>query len=79
ATITGVSANSFESVKTTGTVTNKVVDDNDTTTFTLSSTTDGEDVVEGGKITYTVTLDSAAKEDITVTLSNGKTVTILEG
>ncbi|WP_332308976.1 immunoglobulin-like domain-containing protein, partial [Enterovibrio coralii] len=78
-TITDVSANSFESVKTTGTVTNKVVDDNDTTTFTLSSTTNGEDVVEGGKITYTVTLDAAAKEDITVTLSNGKTVTILEG
>ncbi|WP_157490799.1 retention module-containing protein, partial [Enterovibrio coralii] len=79
ATITGVSANSFESVKTTGTVTNKVVDDKDTTTFTLSSTTNGEDVVEGGSITYTVTLDAAAKEDITVTLSNGKTVTILEG
>uniref|UniRef100_UPI0004803188 immunoglobulin-like domain-containing protein n=1 Tax=Enterovibrio calviensis TaxID=91359 RepID=UPI0004803188 len=50
-----------------------------TAIFTLSSTTEGNDIVEGGKITYTVTLGAAASEDITITLSNGQTITIEAG
>ncbi|MBV7300991.1 retention module-containing protein, partial [Enterovibrio paralichthyis] len=48
-------------------------------TFTLSSTTNGENVVEGGQITYTVTLDQIAQENITVSLSNGETILVAAG
>ncbi|WP_407332274.1 immunoglobulin-like domain-containing protein [Enterovibrio sp. 27052020O] len=50
-----------------------------TATFTLSSTTAGNDIVEGGQITYTVTLGAVADENITVTLSNGQTIFIEAG
>ncbi|PKF51882.1 hypothetical protein AT251_00130 [Enterovibrio nigricans] len=77
--IVGVSENDYSDTEILGTVENTITDDSDTTTFTLSSTTQGEDITEGGTLTYTVTLDNAANEDITVTLSNNQTVTIKAG
>ncbi|EPP5624442.1 immunoglobulin-like domain-containing protein, partial [Vibrio cholerae] len=55
----------------TGTAT--ITDDRDTTTVSLTAT---ETVAEGGTITYTATLDNEAKSNVTVTLSNGETITI---
>ncbi|WP_188009083.1 retention module-containing protein [Grimontia hollisae] len=75
-TIDSVTDNSFEDVTFEGTVNNTVVDDSDPTTFTLSSTTNGDNITEGGKIEYKVELSSPAKEAITVTLSNGVTIEI---
>ncbi|MGF1708715.1 immunoglobulin-like domain-containing protein, partial [Enterovibrio baiacu] len=48
-------------------------------TFTLSSDTNGKDIVEGGEITYIVTLNEQAQEDIIITLSNGENITVLAG
>ncbi|WP_039736312.1 immunoglobulin-like domain-containing protein, partial [Enterovibrio norvegicus] len=73
--IDSVSSNSFEDVRLQGSVKNTVVDDNDITTATLSSATNGQDITEGGTITYTVTLNAPTNEDITVTLSNAETIT----
>ncbi|TKF28384.1 immunoglobulin-like domain-containing protein, partial [Enterovibrio norvegicus] len=77
--IDNVSSNSFEDVRLQGSVKNTVVDDNDITTATLSSATNGQDITEGGTITYTVTLNAPTNEDITVTLSNAETITIKAG
>ncbi|WP_283131347.1 immunoglobulin-like domain-containing protein [Enterovibrio norvegicus] len=48
-------------------------------TFTISSDTNGKDIVEGGEIAYIVTLNEQAQEDITITLSNGENITVLAG
>ncbi|WP_042010571.1 immunoglobulin-like domain-containing protein [Aeromonas fluvialis] len=65
---------------TTGTVTNTVVDDSDATTVTLSSATAGENVVEGGSIVYTASVNNpVAGSPLTVTLSNGVVITIPVG
>ncbi|WP_338418007.1 immunoglobulin-like domain-containing protein, partial [Enterovibrio norvegicus] len=78
-TIDNVSNNTFESTLLVGNVTHTVIDDSDTTTFTLSSLTNGQDITEGGTITYTVTLNAPTNEDITVTLSNAENITIKAG
>ncbi|WP_370738932.1 immunoglobulin-like domain-containing protein, partial [Pseudomonas sp. NBRC 111126] len=48
----------------------------DTTTATLTAS---PSVTEGGVITYTVTLSNPAQTPVTVTLSNGQTVTVEAG
>jgi large repetitive protein len=57
-----------------------LTDDGDLTTVSLTAT---PDVVEGGSITYTATLNnatnSAAQGPVTVTLSNGQSITIADG
>ncbi|QZP34622.1 retention module-containing protein [Pseudomonas sp. DR48] len=54
----------------------QVTDTVDTTTVTLNA---GASVTEGGQITYTATLTNPAQTPVTVTLSNGSTITIEAG
>ncbi|MGF6632847.1 surface adhesion protein [Pseudomonas frederiksbergensis] len=54
----------------------QVTDTVDTTTVTLTA---GSSVTEGGQITYTATLTNPAQTPVTVTLSNGSTITIEAG
>ncbi|MGV5529879.1 retention module-containing protein, partial [Pseudomonas sp. XP1] len=54
----------------------QVTDTIDTTTATLTAT---PSVTEGGVITYTVTLSNPAQTPVTVTLSNGQTITVEAG
>ncbi|MBK5509580.1 immunoglobulin-like domain-containing protein [Pseudomonas sp. TH15] len=54
----------------------QVTDTIDTTTVTLTA---GGTVTEGGQITYTATLTNPAQTPVTVTLSNGSTITIDAG
>ncbi|MGF6491299.1 retention module-containing protein [Pseudomonas frederiksbergensis] len=54
----------------------QVTDTVDTTTVTLTA---GSTVSEGGQITYTATLTNPAQTPVTVTLSNGSTITIAAG
>ncbi|EUB84545.1 hypothetical protein PMI25_001732 [Pseudomonas sp. GM30] len=56
--------------------TTQVTDTIDTTTVTLNA---GDSVTEGGQITYTATLTNPAQTPVTVTLSNGSTITIEAG
>ena len=56
--------------------TTQVTDTIDTTTVTLTA---GNSVIEGGQITYTATLTNPAQTPVTVTLSNGSTITIEAG
>ncbi|MCF4998902.1 retention module-containing protein, partial [Pseudomonas syringae] len=56
--------------------TTQVTDTVDTTTVTLTA---GNNVTEGGQITYTATLTNPAQTPVTVTLSNGSTITIGAG
>ncbi|WP_395599639.1 LapA family giant adhesin [Pseudomonas sp. A1437] len=56
--------------------TTQVTDTIDTTTVTLTA---GPNVTEGGQITYTATLTNPAQTPVTVTLSNGSTITIDAG
>ncbi|KIF55314.1 LapA family giant adhesin [Pseudomonas fluorescens] len=56
--------------------TTQVTDTIDTTTVTLTA---GPSVTEGGQITYTATLTNPAQTPVTVTLSNGSTITIGAG
>ncbi|WLH35845.1 retention module-containing protein [Pseudomonas sp. FP2196] len=56
--------------------TTQVTDTLDTTTVTLTA---GPSVTEGGQITYTATLTNPAQTPVTVTLSNGSTITIGAG
>ncbi|WP_247268464.1 LapA family giant adhesin [Pseudomonas sp. YL2] len=56
--------------------TTQVTDTIDTTTVTLTA---GNSVTEGGQITYTATLTNPAQTPVTVTLSNGSTITIEAG
>ncbi|WP_447737624.1 retention module-containing protein [Pseudomonas laurentiana] len=51
-------------------------DSTDTTTATLTAS---PSVTEGGVITYTVTLSNPAQTPVTVTLSNGQTITVEAG
>ncbi|RWA87438.1 MAG: hypothetical protein EOQ32_24740 [Mesorhizobium sp.] len=53
-----------------------IVDDKDTTTVTLSAPAA---VDEGGSITVMASVDHAPHGDLTITLSNGATITILDG
>ncbi|WP_446891064.1 immunoglobulin-like domain-containing protein [Aeromonas veronii] len=79
-TIGSTSGGNYEAVTTTGTVTNTVVDDSDVTTVTLSSATAGQDVVEGGSIVYTASVNNPVTgSPLTVTLSNGVVITIPVG
>ncbi|KOY01013.1 immunoglobulin-like domain-containing protein [Pseudomonas nunensis] len=76
-TVTGI-AGGAGIVVTTPTVpaTTQVTDTIDTTTVTLTA---GGSVTEGGQITYTATLTNPAQTPVTVTLSNGSTITIEAG
>ncbi|SDZ69118.1 retention module-containing protein, partial [Pseudomonas salomonii] len=77
-TITGATGGNFENLvpSTTPAVTT-ITDSIDNTTVSL--TADKASVVEGGDITYTATLTNKAQTDVTVTLSNGQTITIKAG
>ncbi|MFM1686590.1 retention module-containing protein, partial [Aeromonas salmonicida] len=57
-TIGSTSGGNYEAVTTAGTISNTVVDDSDVTTVTLSSATAGQDVVEGGSIVYTASVNN---------------------
>jgi len=76
-TIKDATGGNFESLVTNPApaVTN-VADTTDTTRLTLSADTA---VLEGSHITYTATLTHAAQTPVTVTLSNGETITIAAG
>jgi surface adhesion protein len=72
--ITSVSGGNYESlVGNPAPVTTSVTDAQDTTTVTLTAT---PSVAEGGSIVYTATLTNPAGTPVTVTLSNGQTITI---
>ncbi|CAM4118955.1 Putative secreted protein (Type I secretion substrate) [Pseudomonas reidholzensis] len=72
--ISNVSGGNYENlVANKTTVSTSVTDLQDTTTVTLSAT---PTVAEGGQITYTATLTNPAGTPVTVTLSNGQTITI---
>ncbi|MCG9027417.1 immunoglobulin-like domain-containing protein [Laribacter hongkongensis] len=78
--ISGTSGGNFESVTTTGTVSNSVTDNGTVTNVTLSSVTNRQTVAEGGSITYTVSTDHAVTgSPLVVTLSNGSQVSIPVG
>ncbi|WP_283189570.1 LapA family giant adhesin [Pseudomonas sp. PMCC200344] len=75
--ITKVSGGNYENLVADKTpVSTSVTDTVDTTTLSLSAT---GNVKEGGQITYTATLTHAAGSPVTVTLSNGATITIDAG
>ncbi|MBN6830254.1 retention module-containing protein [Pseudomonas granadensis] len=75
--ITNVSGGNYENLVADKTpVSTTVTDTTDTTNLTLSAT---GSVNEGGQITYTATLTNAAGSPVTVTLSNGATITIEAG
>jgi len=72
--ITSVSGGNYENlVANKAPVSTSVTDVQDTTTVSLSAT---PSVAEGGQIVYTATLTNAAQSAVTVTLSNGQTITI---
>ncbi|QHG67643.2 retention module-containing protein [Pseudomonas putida] len=76
-TITGATGGNFEQLTPNPAPAETVVSDSvDTTTATLSAT---PGVTEGGVITYTVTLSNPAQTPVTVTLSNGQTITVEAG
>ena len=76
-TITGVSGggNLVVTVDPTPAVTH-ITDSIDNTGLSLSAS---QNVSEGGVITYTATLTNAAQTPVTITLSNGETITIKAG
>ena len=57
-------------------MTTTISDVTDTPTLTLGA---DASVAEGGTITYTATLTNPADGNVTVTLTNGGTITILDG
>ncbi|MCA3955771.1 VWA domain-containing protein [Vibrio vulnificus] len=65
--ISGTSGGNYEAVSTTGTISNTVVDDSDTTTLTLL----GSKANQGQEATISATLDHAPQTELQVTLSNG--------
>ena len=78
ATIDSTSGGGFEDVAIDSTpATTDIVDTIDTTTVSLDAT--GEITEAGGTVTYTASVDNAPAEDMTVTLSNGETITIEAG
>ncbi|MBC3271817.1 type I secretion C-terminal target domain-containing protein, partial [Pseudomonas sp. SWRI81] len=75
--ITNATGGNFENLVADKTpVSTNVTDTVDTTNLSLSAT---GSVAEGGQITYTATLTNAAGSPVTVTLSNGATITIEAG
>ncbi|MGL5707841.1 MAG: retention module-containing protein, partial [Aeromonas sp.] len=78
--ITGSSGGNYEQLDTGSKVTTAVADTLDTTTVTLSSATAGQDVVEGGSIVYTASVNNPVTgSPLIVTLSNGVVITIPVG
>ncbi|UTL91325.1 LapA family giant adhesin [Pseudomonas fluorescens] len=76
-TITGATGGNFEQLTPNPTPAETVISDSiDTTTATLTAS---PSVTEGGVITYTVTLSNPAQTPVTVTLSNGQTITVEAG
>ncbi len=76
ASITGTSGGGFTvAIDPTPAVTT-ITDTLDTTTVSLAAS---PSVAEGGTITYTATLTHPAQTNVTVTLSNGATITIMAG
>ncbi|MBS4087702.1 immunoglobulin-like domain-containing protein, partial [Pseudomonas rustica] len=76
-TITGTTGGNFENLVPNPTpAVTTITDSVDTTTVTLTA---GTNVTEGGQITYTATLTNPAQTPVTVTLSNGSTITIEAG
>ncbi|WP_342650023.1 immunoglobulin-like domain-containing protein [Pseudomonas sp. REB1044] len=76
-TITSATGGNFENLVPNPTPAQTVINDSiDTTTATLTAT---PSVTEGGVITYTVSLTNPAQTPVTVTLSNGQTITVEAG
>ncbi|WP_301183973.1 immunoglobulin-like domain-containing protein, partial [Pseudomonas asiatica] len=76
-TITDATGGNFEQLTPNPTPAQTTINDSvDTTTATLTAT---PSVTEGGVITYTVTLSNPAQTPVTVTLSNGQTITVEAG
>ncbi|SPO58571.1 retention module-containing protein [Pseudomonas inefficax] len=76
-TITGAAGGNFEQLTPNPTPAQTTINDSvDTTTATLTAS---PSVTEGGVITYTVTLSNPAQTPVTVTLSNGQTITVEAG
>ncbi|WJD70423.1 retention module-containing protein [Pseudomonas asiatica] len=76
-TITGATGGNFEQLVPNPTPAQTTINDSvDTTTATLTA---NPSVTEGGVITYTVTLSNPAQSPVTVTLSNGQTITVEAG
>ncbi|SIR61862.1 surface adhesion protein [Pseudomonas sp. B10] len=77
ATITGATGGNFENLVPNATpAVTTITDSVDATGLTLTAT---NNIVEGGQITYTATLTNPAQTPVTVTLSNGSTITIAAG
>ncbi|MCW5658842.1 MAG: tandem-95 repeat protein [Burkholderiaceae bacterium] len=75
ATISNASGGNFESLAVDATPALTAISDTvDATTVSLSASAS---VAEGGQIVYTASLGSPAQSDVTVTLSNGATITIV--
>ncbi|WKV89774.1 LapA family giant adhesin [Pseudomonas sp. B21_DOA] len=76
-TIDGATGGNYEKLVVDGKPADTVVSDTtDTTNLNLSAS---DSVAEGGQITYTATLTNPAGTPVTVTLSNGATITIDAG
>ncbi|BBV94774.1 hypothetical protein STW0522PSE72_01250 [Pseudomonas monteilii] len=76
-TIEGATGGNFEQLTPNPTPAQTTINDSvDTTTATLTAS---PSVTEGGVITYTVTLSNPAQTPVTVTLSNGQTITVEAG
>ncbi|MCX2688979.1 retention module-containing protein, partial [Pseudomonas sp. DCB_AW] len=76
-TITGATGGNFEQLTPNPTPAQTTINDSvDVTTATLTA---NPSVTEGGVITYTVTLSNPAQTPVTVTLSNGQTITVEAG
>ncbi|MFR9720990.1 retention module-containing protein, partial [Aeromonas diversa] len=81
ATITAASGGNFEQLAVSQAPAETRINDSiDVTTVTLSSATQGQNVVEGGSIVYTATASNPVTETpLLVTLSNGVVITIPVG
>ncbi|MFF7066361.1 retention module-containing protein, partial [Pseudomonas sp. NPDC008258] len=76
-TITGATGGNFEQLTPNPTPAQTTINDSvDNTTATLTAS---PSVTEGGVITYTVTLSNPAQTPVTITLSNGQTITVEAG
>ncbi|WP_332249177.1 immunoglobulin-like domain-containing protein, partial [Pseudomonas putida] len=76
-TIENATGGNFEQLTPNPTPAQTTINDSvDTTTATLTA---NPSVTEGGVITYTVTLSNPAQTPVTVTLSNGQTITVEAG
>jgi surface adhesion protein len=76
-TIDGATGGNYEKLEVDGKSADTVV--SDTTDTTSLNLTASDSVAEGGQITYTATLTNPAGTPVTVTLSNGATITIDAG